>query len=458
MLHYGLDVHTKYTTYHALDDAGRLVGEGRVANTREEFERVFTRHPGPCRAAMESCIAWPHVYNLIWDLVEEVQLAHPLAAKLIAWNHVKTDRLDARALAILLRGGLVPRAYLAPRAIRDLRALVRHRLKLVQLRAVVRNTTHHVLFRTGHQRAVSDLFGVRGRNWLRELPLDPVDRNIVARNLVAADTFNSLIADADRELRDTLLSHPAYALLQTIPGVGPLIAAICIAEIGDIKRFPSAKQVVSSPASSLPNTPPAERCGEATSPGLARASCAGLLSKRPSTSAAKSLPPRPATRASARSAAPASLLSLLPPTSYASSTASGLPGAPVRPAWRHPFAPWSPSPSWLWTTVTLIGSRAGLPHVPERTDRWMTLVSHDLCGPGPQTNVKIPTRPSSHLARRNSPLSFGPLAVKVRTLPLPNMSLTSMLPSTAHQPEPLDTAASFIEGARHCLAPTTLSS
>ena len=245
MIHYGLDVHTKYTTYHALDDAGRSVGEGRVANTREEFERLFARHPGPCRATMESCIAWPHVYNLIWDLVEEVQLAHPLAAKLIAWNHVKTDRLDARALAILLRSDLIPQAYLAPREIRDLRALVRHRLKLVQLRAVVRNTTHHVLFRTGHQRAVSDLFGVSGRNWLRELPLDPVDRNIVARNLAAADSFNSLIADADRELRDTLLPHPAYALLQTIPGVGPLIAAICIAEIGDVKRFPSAKQVVS---------------------------------------------------------------------------------------------------------------------------------------------------------------------------------------------------------------------
>lgn len=245
MLHYGLDVHTKYSTYHCLDDAGRVIAQGRVANTREEFVELFKRHPGPCRAAMESCLVWPHINDLICDLVDEVQLAHPLAAKLIAWNHVKTDRLDARALAILLRGDLIPRAYLAPREIRDLRALVRHRLKLVRLRAVVRNTTHHVLFRTGHQRTVSDLFGVGGRSWLRGLPLRPVDQNIVARNIAAADSFSAFIAEADRELRDMLLPHPAYALLQTIPGVGPLIAAICIAEIGDIGRFPSAKQVVS---------------------------------------------------------------------------------------------------------------------------------------------------------------------------------------------------------------------
>ena len=65
MLHYGLDVHTKYTTYHALDDAGRLVAEGRVANTREEFARLFARHPDPCRATMESCIAWPIAVTML---------------------------------------------------------------------------------------------------------------------------------------------------------------------------------------------------------------------------------------------------------------------------------------------------------------------------------------------------------------------------------------------------------
>jgi transposase len=245
MLHYGLDVHTKYTSYCALDDRGEAVDEGRVSNEREAFQRLFERQPGPKRVVMESCIAWPHVYELVADLVDEVQLAHPLLAKYIAWNKVKTDRLDARALATLLRGELVPRAYLAPRDVQQARYLVRHRLSLVRQRAACKNSVHFILFRTGHRRPSSDVFGKRGRSWLNVLPLERLDRRILEQKLAAVDTLSSLIAEADREIRDYFLPHPAFALLQTIPGVGPLIAAICIAELGAIDRFPSAKQVVS---------------------------------------------------------------------------------------------------------------------------------------------------------------------------------------------------------------------
>lgn len=244
MLHYGLDVHIKYTTYCALDDQGHLVAEGRVPNEREAFVQLFEQHPGPKRAVMESCIAWPHVYDLMADLVDEVQLAHPLLTKYIAWNHVKTDRLDARALATLLRGNLVPRAYLAPPAIRQARNLVRHRLTLVKQRVACKNSVHFLLFRTGHQRPVSDVFGRQGRTWLAHLPLAEVDRRMLAQKLAAVDMLSALIAEADRDIRAYFLAHPAFALLQTIPGVGPLIAAVCIAELGDITRFPSAKQVV----------------------------------------------------------------------------------------------------------------------------------------------------------------------------------------------------------------------
>lgn len=245
MLHYGLDVHIKYTSYCAVEDGGRLVAEGRVSNGREAFVQLFGEYPGPKRAVMESCIAWPHVYDLMADLVDEVQLAHPLAAKYLAWDRIKTDRLDARALALLLRGDLVPRAYLPPAEIRDARNLVRHRLTLLRQRVACKNSVHFVLFRTGHRRAVSDLFGRRGRAWLEALPLREPDRVMLDQKLEAIDMLTRLLAQADRQLQEFFLPHPAFALLQTIPGVGPLVGAICIAELGDITRFPSAKQVVS---------------------------------------------------------------------------------------------------------------------------------------------------------------------------------------------------------------------
>ncbi len=245
MFHYGLDVHIKYTSYCAVEDRGRQVAEGRVSNDREAFVQLFREHPGPKRAVMESCIAWPHVYDLMADLVDEVQLAHPLAAKYLAWDRIKTDRLDARALALLLRGDLVPQAYLPPAEIREARNLVRHRLTLLHQRVACKNSVHFLLFRTGHRRPVSDLFGRRGRSWLEGLPLGRVDDAMLGQKLEAIDMLTGLVKQADRELREFFLAHPAFALLQTIPGVGPVVAAICIAELGEITRFPSAKQVVS---------------------------------------------------------------------------------------------------------------------------------------------------------------------------------------------------------------------
>jgi transposase len=244
VFHYGLDVHTKYTTVYAVDDQGNCVADERVANERTAFESLFARRPGPRRAVMESCIAWPYVYDLMADLVDEVQLAHPLLAKYIAWNHVKTDRLDARALATLLRGDLVPRAYLAPPAVREARNLIRHRLTLVKQRVACKNSVHFLLIRTGHRRPTSDVFGRRGRLWLEGIPLSDLDRRMLQQKTEAIDMLSRLISETDRDIQHYFVPHPAFALLQTIPGVGPIIAAVCVAELGDIQRFPSAKQVV----------------------------------------------------------------------------------------------------------------------------------------------------------------------------------------------------------------------
>lgn len=244
MLHYGLDIHTKYTSYCAVDDRGQVIAEGRVPNERQAFAELFPRHPGRRRAAMEACLSWPLVYDLVFDLVDELQLAHPLATKYVAWNKVKTDRLDARALATLLRGDLIPQAYLAPPDIRRARMLVRHRLTLVTNRARFKNSIHSLLLRAGHQRQASDVFGRRGRQWLSQLPLARLERRLLERNLAALDRLSELIDQTDQDILSYFSAHPAFALLQTIPGVGPTIAAIFIAELGCIQRFPSAKQVV----------------------------------------------------------------------------------------------------------------------------------------------------------------------------------------------------------------------
>ena len=89
---------------------------------------------------------------------------------------MKTDAVDARTLAHLLRTGLLPEAYIAPPQLRDLRDLLRHRATLVHLRTSIKNRVHALLARQGILPEHSDLFGKAGREFLALLyscPMDP---------------------------------------------------------------------------------------------------------------------------------------------------------------------------------------------------------------------------------------------------------------------------------------------
>ena len=158
---------------------------------------------------------------------------------------MKTDAIDARTLAQLLRGGLLPEAYVAPREIRDLRELLRHRATLTRMRSAVKNRVHAILAKHGVAREHSDLFGKGGREFLAELELRAAPR----RRL---DSLIALIDDCDREINHTTseIDERAKAddrvdVLTQIRGVGRYTAMLIIAEIADINRFPTARHLCS---------------------------------------------------------------------------------------------------------------------------------------------------------------------------------------------------------------------
>ena len=156
---------------------------------------------------------------------------------------MKTDAVDAKTLAHLLRTGLLPEAYIAPPELRDLRDLLRHRATLVHLRTSIKNRVHALLARQGILPEHSDLFGTAGRAYLAGLALPDGPR----RRL---DSLITLISDFDREITQTTseIDQRAKAdervkLLCQIRGIGPYIAMLIIAEIGEVKRFPTAKHL-----------------------------------------------------------------------------------------------------------------------------------------------------------------------------------------------------------------------
>jgi transposase len=179
------------------------------------------------------------------ELGAKVHLAHPLGVKSFAYRRVKNDERDAADLADLLRMGRLPEAWIAPPACRELRELVRHRAKLVGLRTNLKCQISAVLAGAGVQALPADVFGVAGRDLLQCVALPTAMRAKVnsALRLIEAidfeiDTFTHLVTTR-------LRADPGWVAVQTIPGVGPILGAVFVAEIGDIHRFRRPEQLTS---------------------------------------------------------------------------------------------------------------------------------------------------------------------------------------------------------------------
>jgi transposase len=169
---------------------------------------------------------------------------HSLRCKAIASARLKNDKVDAAILAQLLRADLLPEAWIAPPAVRQLRAVLRHRASLVRLGTSLRNRIHAVAADHGFDRSASYCTGP-GRGWLAELDLPQASREIVTDGLAVIDGLAPLIDRIDGGLRQHAKADPRVKVLTTLPGVGQFTALMMLAEIGDITRFPNARKLAS---------------------------------------------------------------------------------------------------------------------------------------------------------------------------------------------------------------------
>ena len=245
MVYVGIDLHRRSSHVAVFDEEGLELLSRRVANDPEALRAVFAEVGEDARVALEAAFGWEWLADLLEAEGIELHLAHPRQTKAIAAARVKTDAVDARTLAHLLRADLLPEAYVAPRELRELRELLRHHIGLTRLRTALKNPVHALLARQGVQHGRAVLFGPRGRAFLGELALpEPTRRRL--------ESLLGLIADFDRELQAVKReiqtcgkNDPRVGVLTRIPGVGVFIALLVIAEVGDVSRFPSARHLAS---------------------------------------------------------------------------------------------------------------------------------------------------------------------------------------------------------------------
>ena len=198
------------------------------------------------KVVMESTGAyWANLYNQLENVHIRVVLANPLKTKAIASARIKSDKVDARILAHLLRADLIPEGYVPSRVMREIRSLIRHRLSIVKVRSMVKNKVHAIVDRSGLKHDFSDLFGKAGMRWLKSLELPSLDRLMLENHLTHLESLNRQIARVDEEITAKASHDDDVRLLLSLTGVDIYTALLIKSEVGSIDRFSNYKKLVS---------------------------------------------------------------------------------------------------------------------------------------------------------------------------------------------------------------------
>jgi transposase len=247
MLYAAIDIHKHVFQAATLDpESGELV-EARLPATREALAGWLAEWDDRLVAvAIEATCGWRWVARELQAAGVDVRLAEPVQARALKGRRrqAKTDKLDARWLATLLAKEMLPTSWLPPEDIQRLRDLTRLRQALRHDRTRWAQRLHAILLHEGWPCSRSQLLTPNGRRWLQALALDRHVRRLVDTHLAMISACDEQIAEIDRELRQLARRDTRLLALQTMYGVGPVLASHLLAEIGDARRFRRARQLV----------------------------------------------------------------------------------------------------------------------------------------------------------------------------------------------------------------------
>lgn len=240
----GIDLHKAFFQACAVSPTGERLWEERFPRSAAGLAALTTRCTARSALAVEASTPTWHFADGIAPAVGTLCIVDPLKTKLKAGFAAKTDALDARRLADARRRDSVVSIYHPPLAIRELRELCRARHALVQVRTALINRLRAVLLRQG----VSDarrLARTVDDRWLEQLPLPPRAAASVATLRHVLATVRRETRRADAEVARVSAADPIAGVLEHIKGIGPVLALMIRAEIGDIRRFASGPQLAS---------------------------------------------------------------------------------------------------------------------------------------------------------------------------------------------------------------------
>lgn len=235
----GCDSHRRYSVFVTVNERGEAGVPVRVEHAHGELRKFLETLP---RVAVEASGGWYWFVDALEQAGLDPHLVNPLEAKKQLPGRNKTDKLDARGLATLLRVGTLPEVWIPPARLRDLRGLLRTRLAMRRQGTLLKNRIHAAISRYGlRDDAFADLFSGKARvalsGYVGRLPADT--RFATTQEWEMLNQINRHIERMEVRIREGICKVGWVRLLKTLPGVGDILGATLHLEIGDVKRFPS---------------------------------------------------------------------------------------------------------------------------------------------------------------------------------------------------------------------------
>lgn len=245
----GIDLHARTMFVAIHDHDGQVVFEKNLAAERKTFVRAIAPYRDDLVVGVESTFSWYWLADLAAEENINFQLGHALYMKAIHGGKAKNDRIDGNKIARLLRSGSFPLAYAYPKGMRETRDLLRRRMMLVRRRAELLAHLQIVNLQYNLPRFAKTLSCPGNRKELdlvKHFPDARVQKNI-SLDLSLIERYDELVRDVELCLVRTAKVEEAqtYYLLQTVPGIGKVLALVLLYELHDIKRFATVGQFLS---------------------------------------------------------------------------------------------------------------------------------------------------------------------------------------------------------------------
>lgn len=250
MYYVGLDIHKKYCISAVMDKEGKMIDRAKIDSNPQALKNYFEKIKEPCHIAMEACYNWGYYMDILGEVADDISLAHPLKTKLIAEARIKTDHIDAKVLADLLRTNFLPLSYIPGKQTREVKSYLRYRAALTALSTQIKNKIHalldqHIFLEKETLSQLSDIFGKQGLALLAKVVLPGEDTEILKSWLGLLEHLHKEILRANLWTRNHVKEDAICRFLKTIPGIGDTFAILIRYEIDEIRRFASAKKLVS---------------------------------------------------------------------------------------------------------------------------------------------------------------------------------------------------------------------